>query len=135
MKKIVKIILIIIVLFICSTHISQVYARQVEGTDSSGGAGKSGYTGSNGFNTEKWKPNLKNSAEFSKKANIIVGAIRAIGIIVSVGALIAIGIKTMLGSVEEKSAYKQAMPGYILGAIMVMAITSIPSLIYSIVNK
>ena len=41
----------------------------------------------------------------------------------------------MYGSVEEKSAYKEALPGYILGLIMVVAITTIPNLIYSVINS
>ena len=46
-----------------------------------------------------------------------------------------IGLKTMLGSVEEKSQYKQVLPGYILGAVMVFVITFIPTAIYDIVNS
>ena len=49
--------------------------------------------------------------------------------------LMILGIKQMTASIEEKSIIKQAMPGYILGAIMVMAITWLPSLIYSVVSK
>lgn len=65
----------------------------------------------------------------------VLGAIQTIGIVVSIIALMLIGIKTMYGSVEEKSAYKEALPGYILGLIMVVAITTIPNLIYSAINS
>ena len=40
----------------------------------------------------------------------------------------------MTASVEEKSILKKAMPGYILGAIMIFAITVIPTIIYEIAN-
>ena len=42
-----------------------------------------------------------------------------------------IGIREVTASAEEKSIIKQAMPGYILGAIMVFVITMIPTLIYN----
>ena len=48
----------------------------------------------------------------------------------SVVTLMIIGIKQMTASAEEKSILKQAMPGYILGAVMVFAMTVIPTLIY-----
>ena len=46
----------------------------------------------------------------------------------------AIGIKEMTSSAEEKSIIKQALPVYILGVIMVVAITTLPSIIYNIVK-
>ena len=78
-----------------------------------------------------WKPASESTSPlFDDKVEVILGAMRAIGIIVSVGVLITIGIKTMLASVEEKSHYKEVMPGYIIGALLVFSITTIPSLIY-----
>lgn len=87
-----------------------------------------------------WKPASDGTRDKlpSKVEDIVgnvLGAIQTIGIVVSVIALMLIGIKTMYGSVEEKSAYKEALPGYILGLIMVVAITTIPNLIYSVINS
>ena len=70
----------------------------------------------------------------TERAGKIVAIIRNIGIVVSVIALMIIGIKIMVSSAEEKSIYKQALPGYILGVLMVAAITMIPSLIYTVVS-
>ena len=75
-----------------------------------------------------------NDTEFDTKLSKVLGVIRNIGAIVSIGALMVIGIKEMTASVEEKTILKQALPGYILGAIMVMAITVIPSLIYDAIH-
>ena len=82
-----------------------------------------------------WKPTSEGTTtNFDDKAKVIVGAIQAVGIIVSVGALITIGIKTMLASAEEKSHYKEVMPGYIIGALLVFSVTTIPSLIYEVLK-
>lgn len=102
-------------------------------TTSKGEAGELTYT-----NVDDWDPSKQEKIDttgIDKVASIIVGAIRAIGILVSVGVLMIIGIKQMLASAEEKSVIKQAMPGYILGAILVFAITLIPTIIYNFISK
>lgn len=82
-------------------------------------------------NLDKWRPSASNdSAELTQRVNGIAGMVRVIGIIVSVATLSVIGIKYMLGSVEEKAQYKQILLPWIIGAIMVFAITTIPTLIY-----
>lgn len=68
-------------------------------------------------------------------ANIIIGAFQAIGTIVSVVALIAIGIKYMMGSIEEKAEYKQTMINYVIGAILVFAISNISAMLYKFAQK
>lgn len=72
--------------------------------------------------------------EFDTRVGSILGIVKNLGIVVSVVSLMVIGVKTMVLSVEEKAAYKQALPGYILGAIMVFVITYIPNLIYELVK-
>ena len=69
------------------------------------------------------------------KASVIVAVIRNVGIVVSVIALMIIGIKAMTGSIEQKADYKKSLPGYILGVIMVIAITVLPSIIYEVVKN
>lgn len=66
-----------------------------------------------------------------KIAGKIIGAFQAIGNIVSILALVIIGIKYMMGSVEEKAEYKQTMIYYIIGAILVFAISNISAIIYN----
>ena len=78
-----------------------------------------------------WEPTIQDSSALSDKVGGILGAITVIGILVSVGSLAIIGIKTMLGSVEEKASYKQKMVPWLTGAIMVFAITTIPTIIYN----
>lgn len=63
--------------------------------------------------------------------NKIIGAFQAIGSIVSVLALVLIGIKYMMGSAEEKAEYKETMMYYIIGAILVFAISNISAMIYN----
>ncbi len=70
------------------------------------------------------------SEKLEKKANMILGYIRNIGIILSVIILIVIGIKYMMGSVEEKANYKQTLLPYLIGAVLVFTGSLIPQLIY-----
>lgn len=85
---------------------------------------------------EFWKPTDSNvdQTEIEDRANVITTVIRNIGLVVSVLSLMIIGIREMFSSAEEKSIIKQSMPGYILGAIMIGAITMLPSIIYNVVK-
>lgn len=80
--------------------------------------------------TEYHPSGLHEDAATIDMANKIIGAFQAIGSIVSVLALVLIGIKYMMGSVEEKAEYKQTMIYYIIGAILVFAISNISAMIY-----
>ena len=75
------------------------------------------------------------SQRLEDKAEKILGAIRVIGIVTSVIVLSVIGIKYMLGSVEEKSEYKQTMVPYIIGAVLVFSGSAIPQIIYQIAKS
>jgi len=85
---------------------------------------------------EFWEPTDSNvdETEIEDRANVITTVIRNIGLVVSVLSLMIIGIREMFSSAEEKSIIKQSMPGYILGAIMIGAITTLPSIIYNVVK-
>lgn len=88
------------------------------------------------INPDSWKPDSGGASNlFDNKVGVVLGAIQAIGIIVSVGTIIVIGIKTLLGSAEEKSHYKEVMPGYLIGAFLIFATTTIPSLIYTFMTN
>lgn len=79
-----------------------------------------------------WKPsNQADSTKFNQKVGVIASVVRNVGILVSVGTLMAIGIKFMLGSVEEKAQYKQTLIPWLVGAILIFAMTSLPSLLYN----
>ena len=66
------------------------------------------------------------------KTNAILGAINIVGVIVSVVTLMILGIKYMFGSVEEKAEYKNTAFMYILGAILIFSVTTIPNILYKI---
>ena len=91
----------------------------------------------------KWDPSKQESSviapdddqQFIKKVDVILSTIRNIGIVVSVGALMIIGIRFMTGSIEEKAEFKQVMPGYIIGAILVFSVSVLPNLIFNIVQN
>ena len=84
-----------------------------------------------------WKPRNMGTgvSEINDGAKIIIAAIRNIGIVISVVALIVIGIKQVISSAEEKSILKEAMPGYILGLILVVSITFLPTIIYDFITN
>ena len=70
-----------------------------------------------------------------EKVDRIVTAIRSIGIVVAVVSLMALGIRVMIGGTKEKSDYLKSLPGYLIGAILVIAITFLPSLIFKITQE
>ena len=121
MKKVVKIIIILMVLLTCSISMNKVYATKWSSKD-----------------TEWWNPNYGygkdveiGEDEIMKKANIITTALRNVGIAVSVIALMLIGIKEMTAGVEEKTELKKALPGYLLGILLVVTVSVLPSIIYN----
>ena len=65
----------------------------------------------------------------------VVGVVRAAGIIISVIMLMVIGIKYMLGSAEEKAEYKKSLMPYIIGAVLLLAASSLSGAIYEFVTK
>lgn len=117
MKKVLKIGIILSMILIMFMQLNMVYADSI--------------------NPNEYDPSshIENETLFVDKVKVVLGIIRAVGIVVSVIALMIIGIKNMTGSIEEKSQYKQALPAYIIGAIMVMAMTALPSVIYDVVTK
>ena len=75
------------------------------------------------------------SQQLKQKAGKVLGAIQSIGAVVAVLVLIGIGIKYLLGSVEEKSEYKQTLIPYIIGAALIFSGTAIPNIIYQIAKN
>lgn len=90
-----------------------------------------GSKGSSIINPSDYKPSdLEEDKTVINASNKIIGAFQAIGSVVSVLVLVVIGIKYMLGSVEEKAEFKNTMIYYIVGAILVFAISNISVMIY-----
>ena len=129
MKKLLKISLILIVILSVFTQMNFCYAKVFKDTIYSDESVESA-------DLDKYKPDdLGEEKEVVDKAKIVVTVIRNIGVIVAVIALMVIGIKTMFGSLEEKSKYKEALPGYIIGVILVIAITTLPSIIQQLTTE
>ena len=100
------------------------------------------------FNPDDWKPNddqqitegqattgAIGANRLMNIGNSIIGIIQIVGSFTSVIVLIIIGIRYMMGSVEERAEYKKAMTPYIIGAVMVFAITNILSIVVGIVQE
>lgn len=83
-----------------------------------------------------WKPGQSgDNTKINNITNLILSLIRTAGIFIALGSLMVIGIKYMLGSLEEKAHYKQIMLPWIIGAIMVFAVTFLPKLIYDLAQN
>ena len=82
-----------------------------------------------------YKGNGEEASKFVGKAEGILSFIQTIGVIISVIILIVIGIKYMLGSVEEKANYKNAMIPYLIGALLVFSVTTLPQIIYKFMQN
>lgn len=73
----------------------------------------------------------KATDSFDDVGNAIIGALKAIGTIISVAILVVLGIKYMMGSAEEKAEYKKTMIPYLIGAILIFAAPYVASAIYT----
>lgn len=89
------------------------------------------------IDTEYYKPNELTKEETNKVLNMagkILATIRNVGVIISVIVLSIIGLKYMLCSVDEKANYKENMIPYVVGCFLLAMSTTIPSIIYSVLN-
>lgn len=87
---------------------------------------------------DDYKPGGISSVDVSKvkeAANPIIGTLKVLGIVVAVITLAVIGVKYMMGSVSEKAEYKKTMIPYLIGAVMVVAITQFLSVMIKIVTN
>lgn len=88
------------------------------------------------FDPDAWDPSASVSSStipqsLQDKVGPILAFIQAIGTVVSVIALMIIGFRTLTGSLEEKSAYKESLPGYVIGIFLLFSMTTIPNIIYN----
>ncbi len=128
MKKIKKVIISIVMInliFSLILFIPKSYALQHDG----GGQTSSSWVDGLG-DLDKYKGDNIGSQKLQDKANVILGAIQAIGTVASVAMLIVIGIKYMLGSVEERAEYKKTLVPYLIGAFLLFTGSLVPQLIY-----
>ena len=116
MRKIQKIFLSILIIFVLVNIFSQVFAT---------------------ITTDDYEPSKITDSDTKvvfTKTGVILGTIRNISAVVSVITLMIIGVKYMLGSVEEKANYKQTMLPYVIGCVLAVSGTSVVSFIYNALN-
>ena len=65
----------------------------------------------------------------------IIAFIRNLALVLGVVMLSIIGIKYMLGSAEEKASYKKTLIPLVVGIIVVMAASTLVSMIYGFANN
>lgn len=65
----------------------------------------------------------------------IINIIQVVGIVVAIAVVLIIGINYMTGSVEQKAEYKKVMIPYIIGAVLLVAGTSIVKVIFNTINS
>ena len=127
-KNLVKLITILtmIILLFCNYT---VYAAGESGDE--GG----GILTDPSLNPGFWEPTIENDPTLTAKAGTVLQIINTIGIILAVIILILIGLKYMLSSVEAKADFKKALIPYIIGIVLLVASTTIPNVIYQMVNS
>ena len=64
-------------------------------------------------------------------AGKVIALIRNLAIVIGIVMLSIIGIKYMIGSAEEKASYKKTLIPLVVGIILVVAATSIISMVFS----
>ena len=93
---------------------------------------------SQSISTEYYKPTDLQSGDYEEAFRLggaIVSTLRIIGIVIAVAGLMIIGIKYMISSVEQKAEYKKTMIPYLVGCILIFAITTIVSIIYELSSQ
>ena len=121
MKKILKIAIILIMILTIQIQMNYCYAAVFDDVDSK---------------IQTYKPDeVGDETQLVDKISIIAVVIRNVGIAIAVIALMIIGIRNMLASAEEKSIIKQSLPGYLVGIVLVVSISLLPSIIEAIMKQ
>ena len=129
-KNILKYSIILLIgLFLISTFIpSKVYAN------TTGGSTNTSTAGFDLGDLDNYQKDPSSPGKLKDKAEVVLGIIKTVGIVGSVVALIVMGIRYMLGSIEQKTQYKETMKPYLIGCLLVFSGSFLPELIYQIVK-
>lgn len=114
--------LIIVILAVCMMLVSAVL---------------SSYTCATIVDPNDYKPNAieqDDSTVVQEKTNPIIGALKTVGIVVAVITIAVLGIKYMAAGINERAEYKKTMIPYLVGAVLVVAITQLLSVLIEIVT-
>lgn len=87
-------------------------------------------------NPDFYKPTdaTGNNEHFINMGRIIISVMQMIGTVIAVIMIMVLGLKFMMGTVEEKAAYKQTIIPYLIGAVMLFTIPRIVGIIYELVQ-
>lgn len=83
---------------------------------------------------DTFKPPTKLGGMFITVINVVLGAIQVIGIIISVVTIGYIGLKSVFGSLAEKSEAKQSVGPFFLGALLITSAVTIVRFIVQILE-
>ena len=113
-----KIIIILIVLIMSSTVLSNiVYAKPIVNTNDYG------------------QGNLGNNTKALGIVGTILSVIQIVGVIVAVISISILGIKYMTGSVEEKADYKKSMIPFLVGTVLIVAVGTIIRIVNDLTSQ
>jgi type IV secretory pathway VirB2 component (pilin) len=88
------------------------------------------------LDTEAKKPGDQQTQQsLVKIGGDILAFIRNLSIILAMIILSILGVKYMLGSAEEKASYKKTLIPLVVGIIVVMAASTLVSMIYGFANN
>lgn len=152
MKKHIKLISTLLLIFTIITIFSNAYAVTYTTCTTCKGTGLQPYSSMTCPNckgtgkveaigtvdTDKFKPDDLTKDDYEEAFNMastIVGALTTIGVVVAIVGIIVLGLKYMMGSVEEKASYKKTMVPYLIGCILIFSISTIVSIIYNLVSQ
>ena len=85
------------------------------------------------INPNNYKPSIDDSdlTASATKVKPIVSGITTVGIIIAVISLMLIGIRYMIGSVEQKAEYKKTMMPFLIGCLLLFAVSTIVKVVYN----
>lgn len=87
-------------------------------------------------NPDFYKPTdaTGDNTHFISIGRTIIAIMQTVGTVIAVIMIMVLGLKYMMGTVEEKAAYKQTMIPYLIGAVMLFTIPRIMGIIYELVQ-
>ena len=151
MNKVFKITVILIIIMTMLAQLSVTFASQVEGTESSGGAGTSEWTKGQEQKTN-WGDIFTTGDDFIKKGSgsqnsiidenqlrenlsSIFRILTTIGISLSVIIGGILGIKFMMASAEDKAQIKEMLIPYIVGCVVIYGAVTIWVIVIKIMEQ
>ena len=96
---------------------------------------KDAISGADSFLDKGKSETIINMNSLKKVSNNVFNILFVIGVSVSVVVIAIIGTKTLFGSIEEKSHYKEMLIPFVVGAVVVFGAYGIWKAVITILNK